>query len=139
MTFKIYESDFGIKINGVPYEFEHVQDLTIEDPEMNKLIRGSNAGNKIGLAYKEGIKDPKKWSVTILGMSIELKGVLDAAFVDQTRVDVYCISRKDGSSKMGKNAVLSQQPQQLKLDESAESLNVVLAFETFESTEVFKS
>jgi hypothetical protein len=138
MTFKMYDCDFGIKIAGVNYDFEHVQDLQIEDPEFTRLVRGSNAGNKVGLIYKEGIKEPKRWTVTILGMSSELKLVLDQAFENKDRLDVYCISRINGSSKMGKNAVICQQPQQLAVDETPESMNVALVFETFDSSEVHK-
>ncbi len=129
MIFKIYDSDFGIKYNGVNYDFEHVQDLKIDDPEMNKLVRGAN----------EGLKEPKKWTVTIINMSAELKAVLDGAFEARDRLDVYCISRVDGSSKMGKNAVLAQQPQQLEVSDSVEAMNVILSFETFDSSEVHKS
>lgn len=139
MIFKIYDSDFGIKLNGVNYEFEHVQDLQIDDPEFTRLVRGANASNKTGLVYKEGIKDPKKWTVTIIGMSAALKEVLDGAYNDRSRLDVYCISRIDGSSKMGKNAILSQQPQQLQVSDAPESMNVQLMFETFDSSEVHKS
>lgn len=138
MIFRIYNSDFGIKIGGVDYRFEHVQDVTIEDPEMNRLTRGSNASNQIGLAYKEGISEPKRWTVNIMNMSAELKGVLDAAFKDQTRVDVYCIDRGDGSAKIGKDALLCNYPQQLTLDQSPESMAVQLTFETFASSEVHK-
>lgn len=139
MIFKIYDCDFGIKVNGVNYDFDHVAELQIEDPERNRLTRGSNAKNKSGLAYKDGLKDPKKWTIPILNMSAELKGVLDDCYTNVTRVDVYCISRSDGSSKMAKNAVLSNKPQQLTIDETAESLNVSLEFETFDSSEVHKS
>lgn len=139
MIFKLYNCDLGIKINGVGYDFEHVQSVTIEDPEKNKLTRGANASNLTGLSYKEGLKDPKRWTIPIIKMSAELKGVLDVAFADQSRVDVYCISRDDGSSKMAKNAILCNKPQQLTLDDSAESMNVSLEFETFDSSEVHKS
>ena len=139
MIFKIYNSDFGIKINGQAYDFEHVANLQIEDPEMTKLVRGANAGNKLGLVYKEGIKEPKKITVTIMGMTPELKSVLDAAYEDKARLDVYCIDRTDGSSKMAKNAILSQQPQQLTVDETADSMNVALAFESFDLSETHKS
>lgn len=139
MTFKIYDSDFGIKYNGVNYDFDNVDSITIEDPENNKLTRGANASNKTGLVYRDGLKEPKKWTVTILGMSGALKGVLDGAFESRDRLDVYCISRVDGSSKMAKNAVLCQQPQQLSIAEGPESMNVQLIFETFDSSEVHKS
>lgn len=139
MIFKLYDCDLGIKIDGVSYSFEHVQEVQIEDPERNKLTRGANAGNKIGLAYKEGLKEPKRWTIPIMGMSPELKEVLDGAYDNQTRLEVYCISRSDGSSKMARNALLSNRPQQLVLDDSPESMNVSLEFETFDSSEVHKS
>ncbi len=137
--FKIYDCDFGIKIDGVSYEFTHVNELTIEDPENTKLVRGANAGNKMGLVYKEGIKEPKKISVTIMDMPIALKEVLDLAYDGRTRLDVYCISKTDGSSKMAKNAVLSQIPQQLSINDSADSLNVKLDFESFDLSETHKT
>lgn len=139
MIFKMYNCDFGVKIDGVPYDFVDVAELTIDDPEKNRLTRGSNAKNKTGLAYKEGVKDPKKWTIPILNMSVDLKSVLDSAFIDQTRMEVYCIDRTDGSSKMAKEAILCNKPQQLSLTEQPDSMNVSLEFETFDSSEVHKS
>jgi hypothetical protein len=72
-------------------------------------------------------------------MSAALKAVLDDCFENQTRCDVYAIDRTDGSSKMAKNALLSNRPQQLALDDTAESMNVSLEFETFDSSENHKS
>ena len=57
--FRIYDCDFGVKVDGVNYDFEHVSELSIDDPERNQLTRGSNAKTKIGLSYKDGLKDPK--------------------------------------------------------------------------------
>lgn len=139
MIFKLYDCDIGIKVNGVNYAFQHVQSLTIEDPEFTRLTRGANAGNKEGLIYKEGIKEPKRLTIPILNMSMELKAVLDAAYEATSRVDVYCVSRSDGSSKMAKNAVLCQQPQQLALDDTPDSMNVSLTFETFDLVETMKT
>lgn len=139
MIFKIYNCDFGVKINGVDYEFEHVAELQIEDPERNRLTRGSNAKNKIGLSYKDGLKDPKRWTIPIINMSAALKAVLDSAYDNQTRCECYAVDRTDGSSKMAKNAVLSNKPQQLTIDETAESMQVSLEFETFDSSETHKS
>ena len=39
MIFKIYNCDFGVKINGVAYDYTHVDSLTIENPESTKLVR----------------------------------------------------------------------------------------------------
>lgn len=139
MIFKIYDCDFGIKVNTVDYEFEHVAELQIEDPEKNKLTRGKNAKNKKGLPYKEGLAEPKRWTIPILNMTAALKAVLDSAYKNQTRLDVYCIDRNDGSSKMAKEAILCNKPQQLTIDDTAESMNVSLEFETFDSDEIHKS
>lgn len=140
MIFKVYNSDFGMKIGGVDYNFTHVDNMQIEDPENNRLVRGANATNKEGLVYKEGSKEPKRVTVTIMGMSPELKAVLDDCFKEKTRIEaVYCIDRTDGSGKMAKNAILCQQPQQLTVDESPESMNVALIFESFDMSEVHKS
>lgn len=139
MIFKIYESDFGIKYNGTNYDFVHVSSMTLEDPETTKLVRGANGGNKVGLAYKEGLKEPKKVNVSIIGMSMELKAVLDAAYAAKDRLDVYMVSRVDGSSKIAKNAVLAMQPQQLNIDEGPESMTIALSFESFDLVETHKS
>ena len=139
MIFRIYNCDFGIKVAGISYDFEDVAQVTIEDPERNKLTRGSNAKNKLGLSYKEGLKEPKKWTVPLINMSADLKAVLDSCFANQTRLDVFCIDRTDGSSKMARNAVLSNKPQQLTIDDTVEAMQVSLEFETFDSSEVHKS
>lgn len=139
MIFKIYNCDFGIKLGGVPYDFADVKELTIEDPEKNRLTRGSNGKNKVGLAYREGTREPKRWTIPILNLSIELKAALDGAFENQSRLEVYCIDRTDGSSKMAKEAILCNRPQQLNLNDTPDSMDVSLEFETFDSSETHKS
>jgi hypothetical protein len=139
MIFKLYDCDFGVTLGGVNYDFEHIENLQIEDPERTKLIRGGNAGNKTGLIYKEGIKEPKTITLTVIGMPMELHNLLKQAYTDKTRVDCYCVSRVDGSSKIAKNAILSQEPKQLTLDDSAESMHTALIFESFDVSEVHKS
>lgn len=138
MIFKIYECDFGIKVAGTSYDFEDVAELQIEDPERNRKTRGSNGKNKRGITYKEGVREPKKWTLPILNMPAALKLVLDSCFENQTDVDVYAIDRKSGSSKMARTAVLCNRPMQLQLSDSPDSMNVSLEFETFDSSEVHK-
>lgn len=139
MTFKIYDCDFGVTINGVNYDFTHVNMITIEDNEKTRLVRGANAGNKLGFPYKEGLREAKIWTISTIDMGKELFDLLKEAYHEQTRVDCYCIARPDGSSKIAKNAVLSQEPQQLTVDESSDSLNVSLVFESFDVSEIHKS
>ncbi len=139
MIFKPYECDFGITINGQNYDFDHIVSFNTEDPERTKLVRGTNAGNKLGLVYKEGIKDPKTVTVTIIGMTSDIYTLLKTAYDAQTRMDCYCVNRNDGSSKIAKNAVLSMEPKQLNVDDSPDSMNVALAFESFDVSELHKS
>lgn len=137
--YKIYDCSFGVTIGGVNYDFVHVQNMTIENPEKTRLVRGANAGNKTGLVFKEGIKDAKTITVTVMDMPLEVHNLLKAAYDNKDRMDAYCISNVDGSSKIAKNAVLSQEPQQLTVDDSPESLNVALVFESYDVSEVHKS
>lgn len=138
-VFKLYDCDVGIKVEGTAYEFEHVVSVTITDPERNRLTRGNNAKNNDGLAYKDGLKDPKQWVMPMMQLTPALKTLLDGCFENQTRLEVFAISRKDGSSKMAKKAVLSNRPQQLQMDDTAESMQVSLEFESFDLSEVHKS
>lgn len=139
MIFKINNCEFGFKDNGVQYRFDDVQNLTIEDNRKNRLTRGANGANKIGLVYTEGTREPIKWTLPILNMTAAIKSVLDDIFTTKRRIDVYCIDETDGSSKMAKQAILCNKPQQLSLDDTPDSMNVSLEFETFDSSEVHKS
>lgn len=139
MVFKLYDCDIGFKYNGVDYAFDHVAEVQIEDPERNRLTRGANAKDNIGLAYKDGLKDPKRVTIPIMAMTPALVAVFNEVYYKQGRIDWYCVARSDGSSKWAKNAVLSNRPQQLTLDETAESMNVSVEMETFELTENHKS
>ncbi len=139
MIFKLYDCDVGLTIRGTNYDFLHVENVNVEDPERNRLIRGANAGNKIGLAYKEGNKEAKTITIPVLGMTKDMHNLLKEVFASQERIDVYCVARSDGSSKMAKNAILCQSPKQLTVDETAESLNTSLMFESFDIDEIHKS
>lgn len=138
-VFKMYECDFGVTIAGVNYDFTHVENVTYEDPERTRLIRGSNAGNKLGLIYVEGLKEAKVITLTVIGMPAAVHNLLKKAYTDKTRLDMYVISRADASSKIAKNAVLSQSPKQLTLDDSPDSLNTALIFESFDVDETHKT
>lgn len=139
MIFKIYNCDFGITLNGVNYDFDHVQGLQIEDPERTRLTRGANAGNTTGIVYRESVKEPKVWTLTVLGMTKAVHDLLKEAYKNQTRLDCYAVDRTDGSSKIAKNGVLSQPPKQLSMDDSAESMNTSLIIESFDDGEIHKA
>lgn len=139
MIFKMYDCDFGVTINGTNYGFTHVVSVVIEDPERRRLRRGSNASNDVGIDYREGLSEAKTTTATILGITKDLHNLLKQCFRDGTRMDFYAINKKDGSGKTSKNAVLSQDPKQLNMDDSPESMQLVLVFESFNVSEVHKS
>lgn len=136
--FKLYDCDVGVVIGGVQYDFFDVNSIEVEDPENTNLTRGSNGKNMEGIAYKEGVRDPKTWTIPIMNMSNELKAAFDDAYKNTTRMDVYCTSRSSGSRKALSNAVLKQRPQQLTVDETADSLAIQLIFAGYDNKEVYK-
>jgi hypothetical protein len=138
MIFKIYNSDFGIKYNGVNYDFDHVDSLKIEDPENTKLIRGSNAKNKVGLAYTEGTKEAKKVTVVLVGISQAYFDMFTTIYKDKVRVECYCVDRSTGGSRIAKDCIIAKRPMQANIEESAESMNVEVVFESFNIEETHK-
>lgn len=139
MIFKLYDCDIGITLNGTNYNFEHVDSVTIEDPRRTRLTRGANASNKTGIPYTEGVKEASTVTIPVIGLPAELHLALKQAFADKERMTVFVVSRVDGSSKMAKNAVLSQTPQQLTLDDSPEAMQTSLVWESFDVDEVHKT
>lgn len=137
--FKLYDCDVGIKYNGVKYEFPNVSEVQIEDPERNQLTRGADAKDEVGLAYKDGLKEPKRLTVPIMQMNAALLELFKDLYKNQGRFEWYCVARSDGSSRWAKNAILSNMPRQLTLDESAESLNVSIEIVTFKLEDILKS
>lgn len=139
MIFKLYDCDVGLTIDDVQYFFEHVDSVQIVDPEKTRLTRGANAGNKSGIAYREGLKEAKSITFQIKGISKALHDLLKQVYEDQTRVNAFIVSRKDGSSKTARNAVLGTIPKQLNLDDTPDSMNLQLDLETFDLDEIHKS
>ena len=139
MIFKLYDCDFGLTVRGVNYDFTDIDSVTIEDPEAVELTRGANANNTEGLAYATGTKEPKTITLVIPAINTELLVLLQDAYSKKERIESYCVSRSDGSSKMIKKAILSQKPQQLTLDETSESMNVSIILKSFDVKDNHKS
>lgn len=129
---KLIECDIGFTIEGVNYDFTHVASVTVEDPEETSLTRGANAGNKLGIIFKEGVKEPTKLTIPVMGLPTSVHELLKSVYDTEKRFDFYCISRKTGASKFAKNAVLCKRPQQLTLDETPDSMNVSLVIASFD-------
>jgi hypothetical protein len=139
MNFKMYDCVFVLTVNGVNYQFVHVNSVGVEPSERKRLSRGANAGNKTGFVYREGVREADVVTVTLPDVSAALYNVLVEAYNDEERVDFSAVSQRDGSSKAAKDAIISQKPQQLTMDESPESADVALILESFDVDEVRKS
>lgn len=136
--FKLYDCDVGVDINGVHYDFPHVDSISIEDPESVDLTRGVNGTNDSGVPFTTGTKEAKTITVPVMDMPKELYDLLVQCYRNKTRMDGYCISRANGAQKYWKKAVLSQLPQQLTVDDTAESMNISLIFKSFSVSETHK-
>lgn len=139
MIFKIYDCDFSVTIRGQVYTFPEVDNMSLEDPETTELTRGANASNKVGIAYKSGLKEAKTLTVTLLGLTKPMHDLLKDVYNKKERVEASFIDRTDGSSKSARSAILSQSPKQLNLDEGPESMNTALIFKSFDVDEIHKS
>lgn len=129
-SIKLYECTVGIEVAGTNYNFSHIRSVTLENPERNNLMRGVNAPESEGLAFKEGMMEPKTISVPVIEMSTDLFNLLKDCFKNQTRIKFYVVD-KNGQTFTGKQCLLAQQPMQLTLDDSAESMDCTLEFVTF--------
>lgn len=136
---KLNDCDVGLTIGGVEYNFTHVDSVTVDDPERKRLTRGANQGNKVGIQYTEGSKEAKTITTSVIDIPVALHTLLKDCYKKGTRMSFWAISRTDGSSKFAKNAILSQTPQQLALDETPESMNVSLILESFDVDDTYKA
>lgn len=131
MQMKLYDCDLGVVLNGVNYTIPHVDEVRYTDPEMKQLTRGANSDDSAGITYITGRKDPKTIEVDSLQIPVELASAFNTAYENETRMEVYAISRRTGSSVKGKQAILVQPPLQASINESPDSLVVTLQFNTF--------
>jgi hypothetical protein len=135
---KLYDCDCVMTIRGVRYDFVHVDSVTVEDPETMDLVRGANAGNKEGLDFKSGTKEPKTLTTSVVALPPALHTLIKDVYDNGERVEFSAISRKTGSGKHAKRCLVSQRPQQFTLDSSPESLNTPIILKSFDVEDVLK-
>ena len=132
MLLQLRKCDFGIIYNEVKYDFtEYVDGVTIEDTESKHLVRGRTGVSKKGLIYSESLHTPKRISVSLVGLRKDFFPVFRKIYAEEDRVEVYCIDRKTGNNRVFKDAVLTQEPEQLTMTDGAEEMNLTLVFESF--------
>lgn len=139
--FVITDADVGFTLNGTNYTFEHIDNVTIDDPQLKHLTRGANASSKSGLMYTEGQSSPKVLTFTLKGASVAHLNLLKDHYAEQSedeRIDFWVIDRKTGSIMSAKDAILQKEPRQASISEGEDNLNIDVMIETFNLTDNVK-
>ena len=139
MIFKLSDLDFGFKYNGVAYDFEHCDGMTIEDPRSSHLTRGMNAKNKVGIVIDEALSDPDIITIPILNVPAEIVNLLNSIHVNKERITAYCVDRKTGDSRFINSALISKKVRQLVISEGRDDLNIELTLESFDVDDKLKA
>lgn len=130
---QLADCDCGFTINGQTYDYSAAVDSNaFENPEKVHLTRASSRQNTMGLAYREGSKDPRRVTVVFQGLLQDHADLLEKCFENKTRLEPYIIERDTGRKIILKNAIVSEPPTQANIGgDGAEELNVQVVFETF--------
>src|SRR5574344_2327987 len=105
--------NFGFVYNGTRYEFEDIDSDIVDNPHETGLTRGMNAKNKSGLEYESNLDQPIIRTQIVKNIPIEIINLLGDIYKKKGRLDIFCIDRIDGTSRISKNAVLKKKPTQL--------------------------
>ena len=120
--------------NGADYNLTAMVDsVALENPEEKLLTRGFFAGNKTGLAYTSGIKDPKTVTVRLIGASAEYVNMLNDMYDKEERTDFKLVDRKTGRMAVYKEALIGKQLLQENMGEGGdEEMAVNLILRTYQ-------
>ena len=113
-------------------------DLSGSETDWTAAVRKAGDAVAARLAVPVAYVDERMTSVRAERL-VRTSGLRRSEREKKERVDAGGISRVDGSSKMLRQAILSQSPKQLSMDDSPESLNTALLFESFDFEEIHKS
>jgi hypothetical protein len=133
--FQISDGDAGFTYEGVNYTFSDVDSIDYTFNRKNRLTRGANGQNKVGLVYKEGLKTADVAEFRITDCSIDIYNLLLTIFNESKRINAWFIDRTTGEGFTFKNAIVRDKPRQMSIGESAESLSFMFAVESFDVTE----
>lgn len=133
---QLRKADVSFNYNGPRYDLtKYVDGVTIEDPETKHLTRGGSGKNKKGLSYGEGTKDPKKITIDFVGFPVAYLKLIRQIWEKEDRIDVSCIDRKTGDSRVFKEALVVNNIRQLTMKDGVEEANFQLLLETFDIDE----
>jgi len=131
--------DVGFTIDGTNYTFEHVDLVTIEDPQKAHLMRGVNNTTGAGLKYREGIGSPYIATAKLRSVGITFEALLKSNFESEDTLDFWIIDRATGTNKFFKQAVLQNAPKQLNISEGEDSFDIEVVIESFDYQPNYKA
>lgn len=135
--FQINQGDAGFSYNGVNYNFSDVDTIQYTYNKKNHLTRGASGQNKVGIAYKEGLKTADVCEIKIVDCSIAIYKLLLSLFENSNRISVSFIDRATGEGFTFKNSLIRDKPRQTEISESVDTISFMLAVESFDITEKF--
>ena len=133
--FQISQGDAGFSSGGVNYDFSDVDTIDYTYNKKNHLTRGASGQNKVGIAYKEGLKTPDVAEVKVVDCSIAIYNLLLSIFNDASRINFWFIDRTTGEGYTMKNAAIRDKPRQTSIGESEDTIGFMFAVESFDMTE----
>jgi len=135
--FQVNQGDAGFSYNGKNYTFTDFDTIEYTYNEKNHLTRGASGQNKVGIAYKEGLKTPDSAEVRVVDCSIEIYNLLLTIFKEAGRLSFWFIDRKTGEGLTYKNATIRDKPLQTSIGESEDTIGFMFAIESFDLTPKF--
>jgi hypothetical protein len=133
--FQIHQVDSGFSFNSVSYNFSDVDVVNYTYNQKNRLTRGANAQNSVGISYKEGLKTPDIAETKIKDCSIEVYNLLLSLWKSEGRINFWIVDRKTGEGYTYKNAIIRDKPRQTEVSETEDSISFMLAVESFDVSE----
>lgn len=135
---RIYDGQLTISdADGNVYEFLHFDSVGVDTTARTRITRGANAGDRLGVSYKEGLKEADTMTIVAVDVPADLHTQLKTWYDAATRLKIECVD-SIGSSVVAFDSVISREPHQLSIDESVESMNLELIFESFNITTTYK-
>ena len=133
--FQINEGDAGFSFNGVNYTFSDTDTIQYTYSKKNHLTRGASGTNRVGIAYKEGLKTADTCEIRVVDCSVAIYKLLLSIFDNADRINVWFVDRKTGEGYTFKNSVVRDKPRQGEIAEGADPISFMFAVESFDVSE----
>jgi len=130
--FQISQGDAGFSYNGSNYNFADFDTIDYTFASKNRLTRGANGTNKVGISYKEGLKTHDVAEVKVVDCSVAIYNLLRTIQEKGDRISFWFIDRETGEGFTYNNATIRDKPLQTSIGETEDSLSFMFAVESFD-------